>query len=36
MSDHCRIGSLEIRAALVLTILVDHCRIGSLEILASQ
>ena len=32
-SDHCRIGSLEIRWELVYLLLEDHCRIGSLEMM---
>ena len=31
MSDHCRIGSLEIHSLSILFRHLDHCRIGSLE-----
>ena len=32
ITDHCRIGSLEIKYAPIAIDFVDHCRIGSLEI----
>ena len=36
LSDHCRIGSLEIWMETARRIPMDHCRIGSLEIVLTS
>ncbi len=33
VTDHCRIGSLEIEQCSTIVCAYDHCRIGSLEML---